>query len=164
MGKNKDFRSLVASPLKLKMFFLKKMPMGFISGLRVTSIDQKHASVSVPYNYLTQNPFRSMYFAVQSMAAELSSGVLAISEVRSASKPVSMLVLDMKAQFSKKAKTKVVFTCNDGEAIARAIQKAVETDEGQTVTITSTGVDQKGEVVSTFQFTWTFKTKSSGSK
>lgn len=164
MGKKKDFRSLVASPLKLNLFFLRKMPMGFLSGLRVTSIDKQHASVSVPYNYLTQNPFRSMYFAVQSMAAELSSGVIAISEVMNAPKPVSMLVLDMKAQFSKKAKTKVVFTCNDGEAIARAVQEAVETNEGQTVTITSTGVDQQGDVVSTFHFTWTFKTKSSGVK
>ena len=135
--------------------------MGFISGMRITSIDEKHASVSVPYNYLTQNPFRSMYFAVQSMAAELSSGAMAISEVMKASKPVSMLVFDMKAHFSKKAKTKVVFTCNDGEAIANAVQKAIETGEGQTVTITSTGVDTEGNVVSEFNFTWTFKTKTS---
>lgn len=151
---------MVASPFKLKMFFLKKMPMGFISGLRITSIDKKHASISVPYNYLTQNPFRSMYFAVQSMAAELSSGVLAISEVMSASKPVSMLVFDMKAQFSKKAKSKIIFTCNDGEAIANAVQKAIETNEGQTVTVTSTGIDANGDIVSVFSFTWTFKTKS----
>lgn len=160
MARNKDFRSMVASPFKLKLFFLKKMPMGFISGLRIKSIDKKHASISVPYNYLTQNPFRSMYFAVQSMAAELSSGVLAISEVMSASKPVSMLVFDMKAQFSKKATSKIIFTCNDGEAIANAVQKAVETNEGQTVTVTSTGVNSNGEVVSEFSFTWTFKTKS----
>lgn len=160
MARNKDFRSMVASPLKLKLFFLRKMPMGFISGLRVASIDTKHASISVPYNYLTQNPFQSMYFAVQSMAAELSSGVLAISEVKKAKKPVSMLVFDMKAQFYKKAKTKIVFTCNDGEAIANAVQRAIETDEGQTVTVTSKGVDNQDNVVSEFSFTWTFKTKT----
>ncbi len=133
--------------------------MGFLNGLRIIEIDKKHASVSVPYNYLTKNPFRSLYFAVQSMAAELSSGAMAIAEVKAAPRPVSMLVFDTQAKFTKKAQSKVVFTCNDGEAISRAVQETLKTGEGKTVSITSIGIDEAGNQVSEFQFTWTFKVK-----
>lgn len=159
MSKQKDFRRLANNNFLLKLFFLKKMPMGILSGMRVVELDTEHCSVSVPFNYLTKNPFKSTYFAVQSMAAELSSGIMAISEVNQAPKPVSMLVLDMKANFTKKARTKVVFTCNDGKEISGAVHKAISTGEGQTVTIISKGIDSDGDMVSEFQFTWTFKAK-----
>lgn len=133
--------------------------MGLLNGLRIVEIDEKHASVSVPYNYLTKNPFRSLYFAVQSMAAEMSSGAMAIAEIKAASRPVSMLVFDMQAKFTKKAQSKVLFTCNDGEAIRKAIRETLETGEGRTATITSIGIDQAGDKVSEFNFTWTFKAK-----
>lgn len=133
--------------------------MGLLNGLRIVEIDEKHASVSVPYNYLTKNPFRSLYFAVQSMAAEMSSGAMAIAEIKAASRPVSMLVFDMQAKFTKKAQSRVLFTCNDGEAIRKAIRETLETGEGCTATITSIGIDQAGDKVSEFNFTWTFKAK-----
>jgi acyl-coenzyme A thioesterase PaaI-like protein len=160
MGKQKDFRSLANNNFRLKLFFLKKMPMGILSGMKVVELDEKHCRVSVPYNCLTKNPFKSTYFAVQSMAAELSSAAMALSDVTQASKPVSMLVLDMKANFTKKARTKVVFTCNNGKEISEAVDKAISTGKGQLVNIISKGIDSKGDMVSEFQFTWTFKAKS----
>ena len=156
---NTDFQKRFKNKFKLSLYFLKHMPMGFLSGLRVVEFDDKHASVSVPFNYLTKNPFSSMYFAVQSMAAELASGVIAIDSVMQAPVPVSMLVLKMDAEFMKKARSKIVFTCNNGEEIKKAIADSIETNEGKTVTITSTGKDTEGDVVSVFHFTWTFKPK-----
>ncbi len=160
MSKQKDFRDLANNGFLLKLFFLKKMPMGILSGMRVVELDEKHCSISIPYNYLTKNPFKSTYFAVQSMAAELSSGAMAIAEVKKASLPVSMLVLDMKASFIKKARSKIIFTCNNGKDISDAVHNALSTGEGQTVTIVSKGIDQEGDVVSEFHFTWTFKAKN----
>ena len=93
------------------------------------------------------------------MAAELSSAVMAMAAISDASNPVSMLVLDLNASFTKKAKSKVVFTCNDGDKIVDAVAKTLKTGEGQTLTITSTGVDRAGDVVSVFKITWTFKAK-----
>jgi len=159
MAKNKDFKKLANNSFLLKLFFIRRLPMAFLNGLRIIELDEKHASVSVPYNYLTKNPFRSLYFAVQSMAAELSSGVMAISEVTATHRPVSMLIFDMNANFKKKARSKVVFTCNDGDVISRAVQQTLKTGEGQTVNITSIGIDEAGDEVSEFQFTWTFKAK-----
>jgi len=133
--------------------------MALLAGLRVTELDTKHAVVTVPYKPLNKNPFKSMYFAVMSMAAELSSGIQAIAHVKDAPKPISMLVLNMQASFTKKARTRVKFVCNDGDKIAKAITESLKTGEGKTVEVDSTGYDTSGDVVATFQFTWTFKAK-----
>ncbi len=93
------------------------------------------------------------------MAAELSSGILALSEVAETNKPISMLVLNMKASFTKKARTKVIFTCNDGDKIRNAIAQSIKTGEGKTVEVISKGVDKEGDIVAEFAFTWTFKLK-----
>ena len=154
-----DFRKTIKSGFKLKLFFLKNMPMGFISGMRVEEMDDAHAVVSVPFNYLTKNPFRSVYFAVQAMAAELSSGVLAMDAVMKAPRPVSMLVLESHSYFTKKARSKIVFTCDNGEDIRGAVKKALETGEGQTIEVKSVGIDKEGDTVAEFSFIWTFKAK-----
>ena len=147
------------SPLKMKFFMLQQLPMGFLAGLKVTEINSKGACVTVPNKFLNKNPFKSMYFAVQAMAAELSSGILALAEVYEAEKPVSMLVINMSASYSKKARSKISFKCDDGEKIRNAINRSIETGEGQIIEVKSTGTDRDGDVVAEFVFTWTFKLK-----
>ncbi len=159
MKYSQDFRKTFKNKLKLSFYFLRHMPMGFFNGLKVEEFDDEHACVSVPYNYLTKNPFKSMYFAVQSMAAELSSGVIAIEAVSKAPVPVSMLVLKMEAEYMKKARSKILFTCNNSKEIIETIKESIKTNEGKTIKITSTGTDKQGDIVSKFHFTWTFKPK-----
>jgi len=160
MTSENKIRKLATNPGKMKLYFLKELPMAFLAGLRIQQIDKEMATVSVPYKYLTKNPFRSIYFAVLSMAAELSSGILALAAIQDFSKPVSMLVLDMKALFLKKAKSKITFRCEDGEKISKAISESLETGEGQTVEVFTAGTDKNGEIVAEFSFTWTFKPKN----
>ncbi len=133
--------------------------MAFLAGLKVTEIDQKKAYVSVPYKCLNKNPFRSIYFAVLSMTAELSTGIMAMTAIHDFSVPISMLVFEMKASFQKKARTKIVFKCVEGEKMNAAIARSIETGEGQTTEVTSIGYDTDGDVVAEFKFTWTFKPK-----
>jgi len=159
MQKENRIRKLAKSNFHMKLFMLKNLPMAFLAGLQVTEIDQKQASVSVPYKGLNKNPFRSIYFAVLSMAAELATGILAMAAINDFSVPVSMLVFEMKASFQKKARTKITFRCNEGEKIMAAITRSIETGEGQTAEVTSTGYDTEGDVVAEFKFTWTFKPK-----
>ena len=40
-----------------------------------------------------------------------------------------------------------------------SIARSIETGEGQTAEVTSTGYDKEGDVVAEFIFTWTFKPK-----
>ena len=160
MPKGDKIRKMAVNPWMMKVYMLKHLPMGALAGLRVVEIDDKHAVVTVPYKNLNKNPFRSMYFAVQSMAAELSSGILALALVTDAPKPVSMLVLNMKASFTKKARTKISFKCNDGKKIEDAIKESLLTGEGKTVDVSSVGYDEQGDEVAKFTFTWTFKPKN----
>jgi len=43
--------------------------------------------------------------------------------------------------------------------IRNAIASSIKTGEGQTVDITSKGIDKEGDTVAEFVFTWTFKLK-----
>lgn len=159
MPKPNKIQQMALSPIKMRLYMLKHLPLGFFTGLKVLELNKNKAMVSVPFKYLNKNPFRSVYFAVLSMAAELSSGILALSMVVESKTPVSMLVLNMKADFLKKAKTKITFSCNDGEKIANAIKKCLVTKEGEIIEVQTSGFDTNGEKVAEFQFTWTFKAK-----
>ena len=159
MQQENKIRKLAKSHLHMKLFMLKNLPMAFLAGLKVIDIDQTKASVSVPYKCLNKNPFRSIYFAVLSMAAELATGILAMAATRDFKVPISMLVFEMKASFQKKARTKITFKCAEGEQISAAVAKSIETGEGQTAEISSIGYDTEGDVVAEFKFVWTFKPK-----
>lgn len=153
------FRELVSSPVKFRLFMLARLPMAYMADLRVTSLTHEEATVSIPYKYLNKNPFNSIYFACLSMAAELSTGVLCMMHVHKSTPAVSMLVVHMEADFTKKAVGKIFFTCQDGEQIYAAIEQTKATGEGVTVIATSTGVDENGDQVATFRYTWSLKAK-----
>lgn len=154
------FKRLVASPAKFKLFMLSKLPMAYMADLRVTSITNSSATVTIPYKYLTKNPFNSIYFACLGMAAELSTGVLCMMHVFKSDPAVSMLVVNMAADFSKKAVGKITFTCQDGASIEAAAELTKVTGEAQTIVTTSIGVDEEGDQVANFEFTWSLKAKS----
>ena len=147
-----------ASSINKFLFF--KLPSAFLCGVRAKSINDHKCEVTVTHRWINQNPFNSMYFAVQAMAAELSTGALVMSKIRNSDKKISMLVANNKSNFSKKATGKITFTCHDGDLIAAAIQKTIETGEGQTCWMQSTGKNAAGEVVSEMHFEWTVKSKS----
>ncbi|UYZ62954.1 PaaI family thioesterase [Hymenobacter weizhouensis] len=155
-----EFRRAISNPLKLRLFMLRRLPMAYLAGLRVAAFTPEQATVTVPFKYLTQNPFRSIYFACLSMAAEMSSGLLAMMHVQSGS-PVSMLVVSLEAQFTKKAVGLIRFTSHDGAAIGQAIAESRATGEGRTIVATSTGLDEAGDTVAVFRVTWSFRAKRS---
>lgn len=154
-----QFRQLAASPSKLRFFMLSRLPMAYLAGLRVGSISEERAEVTIPYKYLNKNPFNSIYFASLSMAAELSTGLLCMAQTYKAVPAVSMLVVHMEADFMKKAVGKITFTCEDGPQIKAVADQTKITGEGVTVVATSTGIDEAGDKVAEFRFTWSLKAK-----
>lgn len=129
--------------------------MGFLAGLRIVRLQKEECEVKIKYNYLTKNPFKSMYFACQAMAAELSTGMLCFEAVKGHN--VSLLVVGMEAQYTKKAVGKISFLCSEGSQIQATVQEALESGQGETIKVKSVGVDEAGEVVSEFYFSWSFK-------
>ncbi|WP_255481178.1 PaaI family thioesterase [Pontibacter sp. Tf4] len=155
-----QFRNLVASPSKFRLFMLARLPMAYMADLRVTALTNERATVTIPYKYLNKNPFNSIYFACLGMAAELSTGVLCMMHTYKADPTVSMLVVHMDADFTKKAVGKITFMCEDGRRIQEAAEHTKLTGEGVTVTATSIGMDEAGDQVAEFRFTWSLKAKS----
>ncbi|MCF7561264.1 DUF4442 domain-containing protein [Sabulilitoribacter multivorans] len=148
------------TPRKLNTFTIFKLPSAYFCGVRTKHIDDSKCIVTVKHKWINQNPFKSMFWAVQGMAAEFSTGALMMSKIKESGKRISMLVTTNNATFTKKATGRITFTCNDGHLIDEAIKKTIETGEGQTLWMQSVGVNEEGVVVSTFNFEWSIKKKS----
>lgn len=144
---------------KLNTFTFFKLPAAWWCGVRLKYIDKEKAVVSVKHGWRNQNPFKSMFWAVQGMAAELSTGALMIDQIEDSGRKISMLVSNNTANFSKKATGRIFFTCEDGHLIKDALLKTIETGEGQTIWMKSVGVNEDGVVVSTFNFEWSVRLK-----
>jgi hypothetical protein len=138
-----------------------KIPAAFIAGVKVENITMDTASVSVKKKWLNQNPFHSIYFAVLSMAAEMSTGILCMGALYRRTPAVSMLIIKVEGTFIKKALGKITFTCNDGMLANEAVEQAIATGKGTTVVCHSTGLNEQAEVVAEFNCTWSFKARSS---
>jgi hypothetical protein len=52
-----------------------------------------------------------------------------------------------------------LFTCKEGTQIANAVNEAINDAEGKSVTITSMGRNENGELIAEFVFTWSFKVR-----
>ncbi len=159
--KNK-FIQLIRHPVKFRMFLLLRLPSAFFSGLRIKGIDETKAVVTVPYKWFSQNPFRSTYFACLAMAAEMSTGLLAMMHTYKSLPPVSMLVIGLEANYFKKATGLTLFTCEEGEAINNTILEAIHSGEGRSIKAKSVGKNKEGELVAEFFITWSFKVKKQG--
>ncbi|PWA06661.1 DUF4442 domain-containing protein [Flavobacterium laiguense] len=144
---------------KFNRFIFFKLPSAFLCGVRLKQIDENKCVVSVKHRWINQNPFNSMYFAVQAMAAELSTGAMVIYQIQKSGRKISMLVANNKSNFSKKATGRITFVCQDGHLIADAIQKTIATGEGQTFWMKSIGANEEGVQVSEMDFEWSVKLK-----
>ncbi len=147
------------TPSKINTFLLFKLPSAYFTGVRVKSISENTCITTVKHRWINQNPFKSIFWAVQGMAAELSTGAMVMATIKESDKNISMLVANNKATFSKKARGRITFACNDGQLIKNAINNAIISEEGQTCWMKSEGRDYTGDLVSTFEFEWTVKMK-----
>lgn len=148
------------TPSKINTFNIFKLPSVYLLGVRVKTINNESCTVSVKHRWINQNPFKSLFWAVQGMAAELTTGAIVMAKIQENKKKVSMLVTNNNATFTKKATGLITFVCNDGVLIDHALQRAIETGEGQTFWMKSVGTNKEGIEVSTFNFEWSIKVKA----
>ncbi len=145
---------------KLNAFLFFKLPSAFWCGVRLKEITANSCTATVRENLINKNPFHSIYFAVLAMGAELTTGALVLQEIKNSKRSISMLVLNSKASFFKKANRTIHFTCNNVGNVSEAIQKTIATGEGQTVWLKSIGTNKQGIVVAEMDFEWSIKLKA----
>ncbi|HEY2726835.1 MAG TPA: DUF4442 domain-containing protein [Parafilimonas sp.] len=143
-----------------KQFLLLKLPSAFFAGLKVEAVDELKATVSVKQKWFNKNPFRSIYFAVLTMAAEMSTGILCMGNIYKRKPGVSMLVIEQRGLFHKKATGKILFSCEDGNKITAAVEEAIATGNAVAVTCYSKGINNNNEMVAEFWVTWSFKLRN----
>jgi len=153
------FTRLMKNPFKFRVFLLSKLPSAYFTGVRVKDVTDKKCVTTVPYKWFSKNPFRSTYFASLAMAAEMSTGALALAHLYKRKPSVSMLLVKLEAEYFKKATDRSTFECNDGELFQKAIEESIATGEAKTVTAKSTGINKAGEIVAEFFITWSFKAR-----
>ncbi len=160
MSGTEQFIQLVNHPVKFRLFLFTKLPSAYFSGVRVKSLNEEKAEVTVPYKWFSQNPFKSTYFACLAMAAELSTGLLSMMNTYHRTPAVSMLVVGLEAVYHKKAAGITTFTCTDGLAVKALVNDVIATTESRAIKTKSTGVNEKGELIAEFFITWSFKVKA----
>jgi hypothetical protein len=93
------------------------------------------------------------------MAAEMASGAMVQMYTHKVKPSVSMFVTGCNGKFIKRAVGITTFICKDGQRIANAVQETIATGEGQTVTCSSQGFDNNGELLLEFDFEWSIKAR-----
>ena len=149
----KEYKSL-RGRTKFRIFTALSMPAAWFSGIRMDKIDHETCTTSLPGGWRSQNPFKTMYWAVQGMGAELATGAAPFAISRSMDERLRMFVVGTEAKFVKRAKGRITFTCNDVAKARVAIEESLNTGEAVEIDLTSQGKDSEGEIVSEWVFKW----------
>lgn len=153
-----DYKRKMTNPLIFWFAMLVKLPSAVFWRLKVKSLTSGECVVTIPYFWRSQNPFKSIYFAALAGAAELSTGALCQLALAGRGQ-FSMLVVDFRAEYHKKANSKITFTCDQGAELFDLIEGLRPGDTSQLMMI-STGKNTSGDIVAKFFVTWSFKRKS----
>jgi len=158
--KGEKARRRVLGRVPVALWMWKTLPLAAFAGLRVVRLDEEACAVRLPGGWRTQNPFRSTYFAAQAMAAEMSTGAPALVLLRDAATSVAMLVVGLRASYTKKLVGTGTFTFEDVAGMRAAVARAAASDEPQAFAGRSIGRDAGGEVVAEFEIDWSFKRRN----
>ena len=149
------------TPKKINRWMLFKLPAAWLTGVRLSLIDEDKCEVKVRFKWINQNPYRSMFWAVQAMAAELTTGMLLTKSIQDSNSDISMLLVSNKSSFYKKAVGKITFVCDEGEIAKQLINSTIKNTSSK-AWFKAKGYDEAGDQVSEFDFEWSCKKRKNG--
>lgn len=153
-----DYQRKMTNPVIFWFAMLVKLPSAVFWRLKIKTLSTQKCEVTIPFFWRSQNPFKSIYFAALAGAAELSTGALCQLALAGRGQ-FSMLVVDFRAEYSKKANSKITFSCEQGEELFDLINQ-MQIGQAAQLTMISTGKNIADETVAKFFVTWSFKRKS----
>ena len=69
-------RKYATNPFFFRLYLFFNLPMGFLSGMKIKTIDDQKCTLTVPFKWLNKNPFKSTFWAVLGMAGEMNVAAL----------------------------------------------------------------------------------------
>jgi hypothetical protein len=133
--------------------------MAFFSGMRIQKLDTESCTVKLNYSWLNTNPFGSLYWAVMGMSAEMSTGALLLAYTFGLKTKVVFILTGSQCDFIKKAKGTTFFYCTDGEKILNAVKSVLDDNVVREVQLHAVAVDEVGNRLAEFTFSWVLKKK-----
>lgn len=135
----------------MRLWMLRSLPMALPVGLAIESIDERHCRVRLPYRPWLRNPFRSLFWAVMGMAAELCSGALVYAYASGTG--CKFILAGMSGRFHRKVTGKSYYICEAGDVIRQHLQTLTPLAD-TTIDLPVVVRDTSGEIVADFVFTW----------
>jgi hypothetical protein len=132
-----------------RLLLMAILPMDFLTGMRIKVLTNERCEVVVRYKWLNKNPFRSTFWAVLGMTAEMSSGALLIMYTHKLKPSIAMLVVEQHSKYYKKAVGKTTFICESGKDIAAEVVCPMK------------GYNEAGDLICEYSFTWSLKARKS---
>lgn len=147
------------NPWSVRLWMMRSLPMALPTGMMIESIDERHCRVRMPYRWWLRNPFRSLFWAVMGMAAELTTGALVYAYASGSG--MKFILVGMEARFLKKVTGKSFYICEGGDTVRRHIENlGVVPDARFDLPVLVTNAE--GEHMAEFVFTWQIKPKAGG--
>lgn len=145
---------------KLRLWTLAKVPLLFFLRPSVVEATERRTVIRIRLTRRSRNHLGSMYFAALCAGADVAGGLTAMRRIEASGRRVSLIFKDVRAQFQKRAEGDVLFSCEDGEAIAELVRRAIASGEREElpVRIVATVPDKLGsEPVAEFVLTLSLK-------
>ena len=157
MQKNIYHQNKSMNFLKYNLFLLKKLPSAYFCGVRIKHIDSNQCEIKIALNWFNKNPYKSMFWAAQGMAAELTTGLMITDKIKKSGYDISMLLISNSSNYFKKATGTIIFNCSQGNKIDDMIEKLINLKTPQKIVLSSTGINRQNVTVSKFTFEWSLK-------
>ena len=126
--------------------------MGLLSGMHITEINEESCTVVLRDRWWIRNPFGSVFWAVMSMAAELSTGALVLAYTQQPG--IQFILVGFEGKFLKKAKGKSFYFCHAGKEVARSASNILNTTAPDIIILPVLAQDASGQLLAEFKCHW----------
>lgn len=155
----REYQKRVSNPFLFRLGLMKDLPLASVIGVKLKHLTAEECELTVPYKFLNKNPFKTTYWAVLGMSAEMASGLLLLMYTHKLKPSVSTFVVGCEAKFVKRALGKTTFRCVQGEEIAEKIIRTARSFEPEEIRCVTNAYNEQGELVAEFTFTWGIKAR-----
>jgi len=112
-----------------------KIPVLLFLGPVVERLDDRGCAVRIPFGWRSRNHVGSMYIGALIAGADLAAGLPAARLIWEKHKQVVLIFSDLRSEFLRRADGDVLFTCEDGYAVAAAVRQADASGERVTIPV-----------------------------
>ena len=158
---SKDNKEVTLSKMNWLLFLLSRFKIPMIGFVRPKLLVLNHTDVEVKIRLRrrSKNHLNSMYFGALAIGADVAAGIHTFYFSEKLGKKVSFAFKGMNAEFIKRAESDIVFTCNQGDIIKKAILKSDAEKIRINETVLVNAIDVNKEIVAKFDMIVSVKVK-----